>query len=386
MSKHTDTVFKIMILNNFLDLNEIRKIITLNRNCSNIETNSSPIIATMYAHDLQWLSESKYAKRITLLDVQYCRFKEIVMKHSFMGFAQKSEIHKGICDQCNDHLTNYNCLLKLINLKSLNVSFNCFFKLMNIDSLNVLTKLQTLIIRNWIWLTKTKLKQLEQLTHIKKIELTRNTFYQDSYRYAPIAHDDKVKHLSLLTNLHTLNLANTKITNNALQCMTAMQGLKELDLSSCDSITLLTEGYLWSTDDGLQYVSLLTNLQILNLFGCSEVTNIGIKYLLGLTNLQKLNISHCDNKTINKTIALLPNFLNLQNLTVKIPISKSGLFEVLTNINSLQKLRVSCIHEKDDHLKIKKECYGIKYPCGPFLNNIDCSYTTHSTINYSVAN
>ena len=211
---------------------------------------------------------------------------------------------------------------------------------------------------------------------MKNIELTRNTFYQDSYRYAPITHDDKVKHLSLLTNLHTLNLANTKITNNALQCMTAMQGLKVLDLSSCDSIT----------DDGLQYISLLTNLQILNLSGCSEVTNIGIKYLLGLTNLQKLNISHCDNKTINKTIALLPNFLNLQNLTVRIPISKSGLFEVLTNINSLQKLTVSCIHEKDDHLKIKKECYGIKYPCGPFLNNVDCSYTTHSTINCSVAN
>jgi hypothetical protein len=67
---------------------------------------------------------------------------------------------------------------------------------------------------------------------------------------------------------------------------------------ACSWITSIQ--YSWYRDDnGIQYLSSLSNLRQLNLTDCYNITDIGIQYLSSLCNLQQLILSRCYNITDN---------------------------------------------------------------------------------------
>jgi hypothetical protein len=369
-------VLKIVILSGYFNLNDIRKIMTINKLCSKIETNCT-INGKIFIHDIKWLLESKYAIRVKELDVRYCKSK----KTRIFAFFKQSEIIEEMCDQCislrNNKYCNYKS--KLINLKKLNIPSKCFNNFSKV-------KLETLIVRNWNQMIDINIKQL---TNAENIQLQINTHIY------PHTIDNKLNHLISLTNVQSLDVSNTALTNVGLKYISTLKGLSTLNITNCNSIinnniqyilelinlkNLLMSLCYWLSNEGMQYISFLTNLENLNISSCNKVTNVGIKLLSNLKNLQKLNIIGCNKNTIHKSITHLCNIPNLQYLSLNAPINKMDIiFLDLLYINSLRELTVLSIHEKDEYFKINNNCCGIKYPFGPFLHNINYSNTTHQT-------
>jgi hypothetical protein len=94
----------------------------------------------------------------------------------------------------------------------------------------------------------------------------------------PIIDDAMLVNLLPLTELRSLRLWGTQITDSGLKQLAGLRKLRELILSGT-----------WITDKGLPHLSGLTELRDLHLSG-TKVTDAGLIHLAGLTNLEHLRL------------------------------------------------------------------------------------------------
>lgn len=154
--------------------------------------------------------------------------------------------------------------------------------------------------------------------------------------------ESELKYLNKLTSLQLINLSNCGVRGYDEQSWMNLKNLKDLiclDLSGCeyigdDSLKYISNlnalrylklnmsqctiiGNIFITDNGLQYLEKLTNLETLDLSKCTKINGHGLKYLRNLTQLKHLILSEC--KSINGTAILAASEcifqLQLLNLT-----------------------------------------------------------------------
>jgi Leucine-rich repeat (LRR) protein len=91
--------------------------------------------------------------------------------------------------------------------------------------------------------------------------------------------DNTLQYVQGLTGLRELHL-NGSITDAGLKRLLALKGLKLLSIASFATIT----------DAGLQYLAGLTQLEKLSIEGEAAINDMGLQYLSGLTHLKELSI------------------------------------------------------------------------------------------------
>src|SRR4029077_20255474 len=84
-------------------------------------------------------------------------------------------------------------------------------------------------------------------------------------------------------NLHQLFIKSDKISDKGLEHLSKLAALQVLNLKYCDQIG----------DAGLEHLSKLAALQVLNLEGCNQIGDAGLEHLSKLAALQKLDLSSC---------------------------------------------------------------------------------------------
>jgi len=147
--------------------------------------------------------------------------------------------------------------------------------------------------------------------------------------------DKDLEVLTLLTNLQYLNLCFcTKVTNAALATITKNhKKLKHLGLFGCTKIT----------DAGLTSINLMRPLETLDLGGCNAISD-NLFSTLNLAHLKTLNLCFC--KKITGESANIPTFPKLEglNLTGCPQVTNEG----LQSLNSLTHLKYLLLWNCDE--------------------------------------
>jgi len=124
-----------------------------------------------------------------------------------------------------------------------------------LEPLQGLSQVKTLGLR-WSGITDDGLDYIKRLGQVRELDVSYNHFT-----------DAQVNHLLGLTQLDALDVSETLITDKGLERLTALVQLQRLDLSDTDV-----------TDDGLVQVAKLSQLQILDVSG-TQVTDAGVAKL-----------------------------------------------------------------------------------------------------------
>ncbi len=157
----------------------------------------------------------------------------------------------------------------------------------------------------------------------------------------------EIKELSVLKNLEYLNLAScNKLINDIFLNPKIFKNLKYLSISSLDYIR----------DNELISIAQFKNLETLNLLYCLAISNKGLKYISKLKKLQTLDLTGCDQIT-DIGLKYISYTQNLQNLYLSDcnQITDKGLKFIaqLQNLQTLQLYR--CKHIRDSGIKKLQE-------------------------------
>lgn len=169
-------------------------------------------------------------------------------------------------------------------------------------------------------------------------------FRHVTFHYTPQLNDIALEFIGRLTDLQTLRLSSSKITDNGLQHLSQLTGLEHLSLIGCENITsyglsklatlsqleslnftgcrLLTNSKVWEqfknsplqhiniahcewlSDQSVLQISVIATLRALILTGCKLVTDASVSALANLPNLRKLSLQSCPNITDASLLAL----------------------------------------------------------------------------------
>jgi beta-lactamase regulating signal transducer with metallopeptidase domain/Leucine-rich repeat (LRR) protein len=154
-------------------------------------------------------------------------------------------------------------------------------------------------------------KGLSYLSQIKTLE--RLDLPQRDQRITDIG----FAHLGKLPNLKILHVSRAHYADpKKNKEYYTDKGLAEL--AKCRSLEELSIGSIGITDAGMEHIAKLTNLKMLNLFGCDNVTNAGLAKLTALKSLRNLYI-HDANLSIAGLNSLkpMPNLTNLKVSGIK---------------------------------------------------------------------
>ncbi|MBN1973930.1 MAG: hypothetical protein JW787_09855 [Sedimentisphaerales bacterium] len=179
----------------------------------------------------------------------------------------------------------------------------------NLKGLNSLENLE-------IWIPKittTGLNQLNALSNLTALDVTGG--YADD-----IELDDTILNIENLSNLEHLKIP--VFCNNDLDCITKLPKLRQLEIDNRGIVT--SEGIaklknltsldrlfftnVYTSDDGLKYISVLNKLSQLTISG--DITAKGLSHLEKLENLSYLRIitpNSIDPEAIQNLIDILPN-------------------------------------------------------------------------------
>ena len=144
--------------------------------------------------------------------------------------------------------------------------------------------------------------------------------------------DDRLEHLKALSNLQSLNLSFcNKITDVGLEHLKALSNLQSLNLKACERIT----------DDGLKHLKALPSLQSLDLSRCERISDVGLEHLKALSSLQSLGLSSCK-RISDVALEHLKALVNLQSLKLNAcyEITDNGL-QHLGTLSQLRSLDLS---------------------------------------------
>ena len=119
--------------------------------------------------------------------------------------------------------------------------------------------------------------------------------------------NDSLIYLEPLVNLEQL-LVRTNIGDAGLIHLRHLRKLRhfEVTISGSPDISI--------TDKGMATIGGLKNMEILRLYFCSGVTDIGFEYLLGLTKLKELNLNGTG--ITDRSMKLIGSFPNLETLSI----------------------------------------------------------------------
>ena len=166
----------------------------------------------------------------------------------------------------------------------------------------------------------------EQLKAVAEIEkLGGKVYYRDKglcvdFYDTPIA-DAELVHLSSLSDLGELVLADTEITDEGLQQLDSLAHLKRLSLSNTQV-----------SDVGLAHLESFTELQHLDLYG-TQITDAGLTLLEGFRKLQHLDLT--GTQITDAGLVHLQGFVELQFLNLsETEVTDAGLAH-LTGLTSL---------------------------------------------------
>ena len=169
-----------------------------------------------------------------------------------------------------------------------------------------------------------------------------------------------------LTHLQELHVTFSKVTNEALKVVARM--LKDLKV-------LILNYSVSFTDEGVsELCGGCTGLQHMSLYGCTQLTDVGVSSLSDLKTLTRLNVGHCPRLT-DRCIAALSAATQLKelNLSENKNISDTGISYIasltqlqvldLTNCgrltdasiwiiaHSMQRLQTLCISDVHTHTR-----------------------------------
>ncbi len=126
------------------------------------------------------------------------------------------------------------------------------------------------------------LAYLKQIKTLERLELPQDQHGITDAGLAHLAELSNLKHLQI-SRVHFNNPATNKeyYTDRGLADLAKLRQLEELHIGS-----------IGITDAGMDHVARLTNLKMLHMFGCDNVTDKGIAKLTALKSLTNLDISH----------------------------------------------------------------------------------------------
>jgi hypothetical protein len=164
--------------------------------------------------------------------------------------------------------------------------------------------------------------------------------------------DDGLKHLRGLTNLRSISLSETQVADAGLVHFKLLKKLQSLDVSytGVTGVGLENLNHTPVTDIGLKHIEGLTNLQYLNLFGCSRITDAGLEHLKRMTNLEELNLLECGHIT-DGGLKHVREMTRLKTLRLRgTQVTDAGL-EHFRGLTDLQTLSLTGTHVTDAGVK-----------------------------------
>jgi len=224
---------------------------------------------------------------------------------------------------CHLNNTSIDSISKITNLEYLNLS-RCSLKQISLINLTNLTKLRYLILSECD-MVESKLIWLKQLKKLRYLDLSGNTELE-------IGPESVIE----FKNLSYIDLKLTNIDDYSLICISKLNKLIYLNIYGCDNITNI----------GIKFLLKLINLKYLNLSFCTKITHFEIY----LTNLEYLSISNCYSINNYNTLKYLTN---LQKLTITESRINDHTLSNLKKLNKLTHLDISSCQQ------IKGE--GFKY-------------------------
>ena len=153
-----------------------------------------------------------------------------------------------------------------------------------------------------------------------------------SFRDSEISDNDVIYWISYVSNLKSLDISNTTVSNFALIYIRIILNLEHLDIHGCNGIS----------DEGLRLISQMSKLTSLNIYGCESITSNGLTHLTGLSSLKHL----CFTNRSNELLTLANNFKQCISLEFDSEHMKDTDLIVMTN--TMTRLTGLIIHHCDD--------------------------------------
>lgn len=148
--------------------------------------------------------------------------------------------------------------------------------------------------------------------------------------------DDSLVHLEPLVYLEQL-LIRANITDAGIAHLRGLRNLRHFE------VTLSGSANYNITDKSMPVIGALKNLEILRLYFCSKITDLGIEELYGLTNLKELTLNGCG--ITDKSMSFLSKFPKLEILSLATTgITDRGvetIIKLLPSLPALNKIIIS---------------------------------------------
>jgi hypothetical protein len=192
----------------------------------------------------------------------------------------------------------------------------------------------------------TNMQHLSNLIRLKKLSITNTEFTNDlEINSDTNSADIALQYIAKITNLLSLTIICSKITDYGLQYIAALENLIDFKIKYCHLIT----------NNGLQSIFKLNKLNSFDCSKCAKIAASGLQNINKLINLQYLIYDHVDynglsvisklrcishlditcNEDINDGLEYLSYLHNL--LTLKIT-KFEGIIKCLNNLTNLQEL------------------------------------------------
>lgn len=236
-------------------------------------------------------------------------------------------------------------LAHLVNLQALK-ELSCFNSTVSDPALEHISQLHSLE-QLTLYLTEidgSGLNHLRNLTSLKALSLSKTAIT-----------DASLVHLKDMTWLEELELYGTRIGNDGLAHLKGLTSLERLILGTFDSKSDPSP----ITDEGLAYLSKLTNLKEIGL-SRTQVTNAGLRHLSGLTKLESLNLN--ETKITGKGFGFLNEVSPLRGLELdKIDLTDAGVANLKPWSATLEHLVLDGAKLTDADLRGLADLTALKY-------------------------
>ena len=148
--------------------------------------------------------------------------------------------------------------------------------------------------------------------------------------------DASMHHVGCMSSLESLDVENTKITDQGLAHLVDLPRLVSLNIAACVGVT----------DSGLHLVSMMRTLETLNL-SRTKVTETGMSHLRGLPDLRELDLNGCF-EIDDFAMHFIASFPRLEVINISHSrVTDTGLADLLKS-KSLKRLKCVSALIKDD--------------------------------------
>jgi hypothetical protein len=164
--------------------------------------------------------------------------------------------------------------------------------------------------------------------------------------------DDSLVHLEPLVYLEQL-LVSANIGDAGIRHLKPLRSLRHFEIAVAGVPAYNI------TDQSMAMIGALKNMEILRLYFCSRVTDLGIEQLVGLTNLRELTLNGCG--ITNRSLDLLSKFSKLETLGLAATsITDEGVETIISLLPSLPALNKIIINNSQVSKKGRENLIGAR--------------------------